>query len=159
MVPEVFYTVCLGTSQPPQAIKDLFTFQPAILHGYCRRQVVRADYPGIIEQPGASVAGCYVSGLTDANIVKLDTFEGSEYRRDSVTVKILKKSKETGEVVEAEEKIANVYVFLYAEDLNEEEWDIETFRRDKLRAWTRNEHIFEGGFIPYAEEIIMPRQV
>uniref|UniRef100_A0A8H7K8C2 Putative gamma-glutamylcyclotransferase n=1 Tax=Bionectria ochroleuca TaxID=29856 RepID=A0A8H7K8C2_BIOOC len=94
MAPEVFFTVCYGTSKPPQAYQAMHTFTPATLDGYCRHRVQFADYPGIIPEEGCSVRGVYATGLTDANMHKLDYFEGSEYKKVNVKVKLLKNEGE-----------------------------------------------------------------
>ena len=144
MVPDVFYTVCYGTKDVPEAVVWLHNFQPAILHGYCRRRVRYADYPGIIEDKAHTVFGTFATGLTEENMRKLDYFEGSQYERRTVNVKIL---AEVGDVkgegnVEGEERVAEVYVFTDEEDLEDKEWDLEEFRRDKLSSWTRGGHEF-----------------
>ncbi|KAL2119228.1 hypothetical protein VTJ04DRAFT_6188 [Mycothermus thermophilus] len=146
MVPDVFYTVCYNTKDVPPAIAALHTFQPAILHGYCRRRVKMADYPGIIPDANHSVVGVFATGLTAANLAKLDMFEGSEYERRTVTVKLLDRvgNLKDGEgQVEGEERKAQVYVYLHEKWLEEKEWDLEEFRREKLKLWTRAGHIFD----------------
>ncbi|KAK0652033.1 hypothetical protein B0T16DRAFT_405243 [Cercophora newfieldiana] len=154
MVPGVFYNVCYNTSDPPKAIQDLHTFSPAILHGYCRRRVQHADYPGITEDKEHNVFGTFTTGLTRANIQRLDFFEGDAYVRRTVTVKLLDK---VGDVhghgqVEGEERSAQVYVFLEKAELEDREWDLEEFRREKLQNWTRHGYAFEGGCFRAAHE-------
>lgn len=124
MVPDVFYSVCYGSKNVPKAIAKLHTFNPAILHGYCRRRVKYADYPGITEDEDHSVFGTFTTGLTRANMAKLDIFEGSQYVRKTVTVKLLEKlGSVSGEGnVEGEERTAEVYVYLDKRELEEKEW-------------------------------------
>ena len=125
----------------PEAIAQLHSFHPAILHGYCRRRVRYADYPGVIEDEDHQVFGTYTTGLTDANMEKLDIFEGSEYVRRKVKVKLLTEvgnAKGEGNV-EGDEQEAEVYVFLDKNDLEDKEWDLEEFRREKLGLWTRGD--------------------
>ncbi|KAJ4419677.1 hypothetical protein N0V85_000924 [Neurospora sp. IMI 360204] len=121
-------------------------FSPAILHGYSRRRVKFADYPGITEDAEHSVFGMFAEGLTNANLQKLDYFEGAEYERRTVKVKLLER---VGDVkgegnVEGEEREAQVYVFIQKQLLEEKEWDLEEFKRDKLKLWTRGDHVFAG---------------
>ncbi|KAL2136934.1 hypothetical protein VTI74DRAFT_95 [Chaetomium olivicolor] len=145
MVPDVFYSVCYGTKDVPEAIAKLHSFHPAILHGYCRRRVKYADYPGITEDKDHEVFGTFTTGLTNANMAKLDYFEGSQYERRKVTVKLLEKLgnlKGEGNV-EGEERTAEVYVFRDKRELEDKEWDLEEFRRDKLKYWTRAGYVFE----------------
>ncbi|KAM7190722.1 hypothetical protein V8F20_009627 [Naviculisporaceae sp. PSN 640] len=141
MAPEVFYTVCYNTKSVPEAISALHTFTPAVLHGYSRRRVRNCDYPGIIpDDDTATVLGTLVTGLTKANIHKLDDFEGSEYERRKVKVKVLKEvgnAKGEGNVETGEEREVDTYVFLYSDELEDKEWDFEEFRREKMANWTR----------------------
>lgn len=143
MAPEVFYSVCYGTSDPPDAFKGLHTLTPAVLDDYSRHRVKHADYPGIVPEEGHSVRGVFATGLTDANMVKLDYFEGSEYERKKVKVKVLKTVD--GKEAEGEERDAIAYVFLYPDSLERVEWDFEAFRRDKLRFWARGDWKEEQG--------------
>lgn len=72
MEPQVFYSVCYNDKSPPGETQARHTFSPAVLHGYCRRRVRHADYPGMTEDPDHSVFGSVVSGITKANLEKLD---------------------------------------------------------------------------------------
>ncbi|KAI5862855.1 AIG2-like family-domain-containing protein [Durotheca rogersii] len=146
MAPEVFFTVCYRHStQDVSLLKSLHDFKPAILHGFCRHRVQYADYPGIIPQDGHEVRGVYVTGLTGANIYHLDTFEGSEYDRRAVKVRLLSEvgdDKGRGNV-EGEEVECEVYVFLHPENLENREWDFEEFRTQKMKSWTREDYGFK----------------
>ncbi|KAF7312370.1 Phosphoric monoester hydrolase [Mycena indigotica] len=67
---------------------------PAVLLGYTRHKVRYADYPGIIpntddDDETCSVRGTLVTGLTPRDVQFLDTFEGSEYKRQKVAVHVL----------------------------------------------------------------------
>ncbi|TGJ86463.1 hypothetical protein E0Z10_g2319 [Xylaria hypoxylon] len=151
MAPEVFFTVCYRLSSDAVAVlKSLHQFQPAILHGYCRRldsgsRIKLADYPGITPDPGHDVRGVYVTGLTEANMYHLDQFEGSEYERKTVKARLLSKVGDDkgngnveGEVVECE-----VYVFNNPTQLEDREWDFEEFRTQKMKNWTREDYGFD----------------
>ncbi|KAL6913974.1 hypothetical protein FSST1_011734 [Fusarium sambucinum] len=141
MAPEVFFTVCYGHNNPHQAIKDMHTFTPAILEGYCRHRVRHADYPGVVAEKGHSVRGVYATGLTDANMSKLDTFEGSEYDKEKVKVKLLNKDGTASD--KGETKETTVYVFNSPNYLEKREWDFEEFRKTKMRNWTRGGLAFD----------------
>lgn len=129
MAPEVFFSVCYGTKSPPAAIQGLHTFTPAVLDDFCRHRVQFADYPGIVPERGQSVRGIYVTGLTTANMQKLDDYEGSEYSLETVRV------RPDGD---AEERETKTYVFLHPKELERREWDFEEFKRDRMKLWTRN---------------------
>jgi len=138
MAPEILYRVIYGSSTltPVSALLAAkLTIRPAMLHNYCRHRVKHCDYPGIIPQAGHCVRGTYVEGLTDADVHHLDVFEGGEYERRKVGVRI--PVREGGEEIEGEEKGAQVYVFTAGEDsLEKKEWDFEEFRREKMFRWT-----------------------
>ncbi|KAL0943767.1 AIG2-like family protein [Colletotrichum truncatum] len=138
MEPKVFFTVTQGNGRPPQVIKDLYTFTPAVLDNYTRHRVKFADYPGMIPEEGGSVLGIYATGLTDANVLKLDLFEGSEYEKRIVTVKV------RGDDGKGEEKQATAYIYRHPEHLERVEWSFEEFRKDKMHVWTRESYVFEG---------------
>ncbi|KAI0012802.1 AIG2-like family-domain-containing protein [Xylariaceae sp. FL0662B] len=146
MAPEVFFTVCYRFSNENVALlKSIHKFQPAMLHGFCRRRVQDADYPGITPDSDHEVRGMYVTGLTDANIFHLDNFEGSEYERKKVKVRLLEKvGNNQGEGhVEGEEVECEVYVFKYPSSLENREWDFEEFRTQKMKRWTREDYDFD----------------
>ncbi|ATY60773.1 disease resistance protein Aig2, putative [Cordyceps militaris CM01] len=130
MAPEVFFSVCYGTKSPPAAVQALHAFVPAVLAGFCRHRVRAADYPGIVSAAGGSVRGVYVTGLTTANMQKLDDYEGSEYRLETVRVRL--------DDDEAAERETRTYVFLHPKELEAREWDFEEFKRDRMKLWTRN---------------------
>ncbi|KAI1365377.1 AIG2-like family-domain-containing protein [Xylaria arbuscula] len=154
MAPEVFFTVCYRFSTTDVAVlKSLHKFQPAILHGHCRRRVKYADYPGITPDPDHEVRGMYVTGLTDANMYHLDQFEGSEYERRTVKARLLSKvgddkgkGNEEGEEVECE-----VYIFNNPARLENREWDFQEFRTQKMKNWTREDYGFDDSdhFAPH----------
>ncbi|KAK3196068.1 hypothetical protein K4F52_000936 [Lecanicillium sp. MT-2017a] len=143
MVPEVFYSVCYGTKSPPEAVKSLHTFTPAVLNDHCRRRVKLADYPGVIAEAGHNVRGIYATGLTDANMVKLDHFEGSEYERVTVSVNPLKSLD--GDETHGPSQKTGVYIFLHPDELEQKEWDVDEFRRDKMELWTRGDWAYNEG--------------
>ncbi len=115
--------------------------RPAILHDYCRHKVEFCDYPGIVPEKGHSVRGTYVTGLTDGDIYRLDSFEGPEYNRQKVKVSVLKEDGQTeGEEVEAE-----TYVYIAGKDqLEDQEWDYDEFRLEKMHRWADQSDEYQG---------------
>lgn len=110
----------------------------AILHDYRRHRVKGADYPGIVPHEGSSVRGTYVTGLTDADIWRLDIFEGDDYERVFVKAKILTTVGEDGGEgnVEGEEVNCETYIWKAPRDmLEDKEWDFEEFKNEKMRFW------------------------
>lgn len=141
MAPEVFFGVCYGQSVPPKAIQALHTFTPAVLKDHSRHRVRSEDYPGVIPQEGHSVKGIFATGLTDANMLKLDEFEGPEYSKKKVTIKTL--STVDGKEVEGGSVETSVYIFLHPDYLDMREWDFEQFKREKMKFWTRGDWSFD----------------
>ncbi|KAE8392619.1 hypothetical protein BDV23DRAFT_150723 [Aspergillus alliaceus] len=173
MAPQILYRVIHGSPNPEPWQKALLTFKPAILHGYRRHRVRGADYPGIVAvgqtttEPGANasvdstayVLGTVVSGLTDGDIHRLDIFEGSEYEKGKVKVRVLQESLDRQDVGldgkdtdkhlrdvldaagaefadEGEEVEAATYVYVAGRSrLEDGEWDFEAFKRDKMAWW------------------------
>lgn len=105
-----------------------------------------ADYPGIVPDAEHTVRGTYVTGLTEANLVKLDFFEGSEYDRLPVKVKLLEKvGDDKGEGnVEGAEVETSTYVFKDKALLEDKEWDFDHFRNERMKHWTREDYCFSG---------------
>ena len=87
----------------------------------------------------------YVTGLTEANLAKLDAFEGDQYERKTVKARLLTKvgDDEGKGNVEGEEVECEVYVFLAPEELEDREWDFHEFRTQKMKKWTRADYGFE----------------
>lgn len=154
MAPPVLHRVIWGDTQPPEVQKALLKIRPAILHRFQRHKVKHADYPAIIpSKVTASVRGTLVTGLTDGDIWRLDIFEGPEYERQKVKVRVLEAKRETdtsigiGDVkqpeeenIEGEETEAEVYVFIAEEHkLEPEEWDFGEFVREKMSRWVGRE--------------------
>jgi hypothetical protein len=153
MAPQVLYRVIYGTSK----IRDhpvlvaraaLLTIQPAVLHGYCRHRVRYADYPGIIPQEGESVRGTYVTGLTEMDMLRLDYFEGAEYRRDKVQA-VLVAEGETHAGADAKTVDTETYVYTAGNDrLEMVEWDFDSFVKNRMPGNWANDgsEEYEGWF-------------
>nr|POE65712.1 protein aig2 c [Quercus suber] len=141
MAPEVLHRVCHGgmdAANPIYAMHNL-CIRPAILPDFERHRVKAADYPAIIPRRDASVRGTLVTGLTDADIWRLDIFEGDEYQRREVAARVCA-GDGTDDVYERQERAAEVVVETYVwvageQRLEEGEWDFEEFRREKMVRW------------------------
>ncbi|PLN77672.1 putative disease resistance protein Aig2 [Aspergillus taichungensis] len=126
MAPQILHRVIHGSPTPEAWQKALLTFKPAVLHGYRRHRVRGADYPGIARvstssdtingssspspsttrgeglDKTASVFGTVVSGLTQGDLHRLDIYEGAEYAKERVSVRILQES-----LPESEDRISS----------------------------------------------------
>jgi len=156
MAPQMLHRVIHGREPAPWQ-KAMLRFQPAVLHGYRRHRVRGADYPAIVASDSrstrTSVLGTLVSGLTDGDIHRLDMYEGDEYTRERVAVRVLQDG--TGQESSSEGNLRDVldaagaefagegsevqavtYVWVAGEArLEDAEWDFETFKRDKMAWW------------------------
>lgn len=164
MVPAILHRVCHGTSYQGQASQ--LRFSHATLHNYSRHKVRFCDYPAVI--PSSSnlssslssstlfVRGTYVRGLTDEDIRLLDIYEGDEYVRKVVKIRTLAQVKGEDhagignlleEKEEAEDEVeTETYVWVAGEDaLEESDWDLAEFKRDKLRSWLMLDDHYAGG--------------
>ncbi|KAF2125269.1 hypothetical protein P153DRAFT_253656, partial [Dothidotthia symphoricarpi CBS 119687] len=137
MAPPVLHRVIWGSPTPPTPVHaSLLSSRPAILQAHQRRKVARADYPAVLPSPSSCVRGTLVSGLTDGDIWRLDVFEGSEYARRGVKVRVL--NADGGE--EGEEVDAECYIWIAgARRLDPEEWDFDEFVREKMGRWVGDE--------------------
>ncbi|KAL2220249.1 putative disease resistance protein Aig2 [Thermoascus aurantiacus ATCC 26904] len=111
--------------------------------------------------PHPYVLGTLVSGLTDGDVYRLDLFEGSQYEKRRVRVRTLHEAVGLGgrqeasvakkgdqhlrDVLDAagaemadegDEVEAMTYVWVGGqEELEDREWDFETFKRERMRWW------------------------
>lgn len=136
---QVLFRVVYNMPNPSKHETQKIIAVPAILHDHRRQRVRYADYPGVIPATGSSVRGTYVTGLTDADITKLDLFEGSDYVRRIVKPHLLETEGDaaTGAGnVEGKEVDAETYIWIGGkENLEDKEWDFATFEREKMRSW------------------------
>jgi len=156
MAPPVLHRVIWGSqTSPTPAHASLLHIRPAILHAHRRHKVKQADYPAILPVgTSSSVRGTLVEGLTDGDIWRLDIFEGSEYQRRKVKVKVLQPkndntsteegmgdlSQKEEDNIEGEEVEAETYIWTAgAHRLEAEEWDFTEFVRDKMKRWVGRE--------------------
>ena len=146
MASPVLYRVIFGTVQPTTAQTGRLSIVPAILPGFMRHRVFHCDYPAITpsSEPGASVRGTYVQGLTAEDQWRLDLFEGDQYDRVKVHPRLLDQEGTSTKEVEAE-----TYVWRDAEvGLEQGEWDFEEFRRAKMGRWIGQDDEYEGELRP-----------
>lgn len=151
MAPPVLHRVIWGSQTPPTpAHASLLSIRPAILHAHQRRHVKGADYPAVIPSAQESeVRGTLVEGLTDGDIWRLDIFEGDEYERKDVKVRVLESKGRAGDAehrdVQGDEVSAQTYVWIAGEHrLEREEWDFDHFVKEKMSRWVGREAADEG---------------
>lgn len=139
MAPPVLHRVIWGSQTPPTpAHASLLTIRSAILPAHRRHKVRGADYPAILpcSKQGACVKGTLVEGLTDGDLWRLDIFEGDEYTRRQVRVRVHSPSSSSpGEEIDCES-----YIWTSSpRRLDQSEWDFDEFVRDKMKRWVGRE--------------------
>lgn len=154
MAPQVLHRVISGSPYSSAAAsRSAITSTPAILHNHRRHRVKHADYPAVIpispssspssSSSSPSVRGTYVTGLTRADMYRLDLFEGDEYARQTVQPRLLTTEGDpaTGHGnVEGELVSAQTYIWIVGTHrLEDREWDFAEFVRDKLRFWAHED--------------------
>jgi gamma-glutamylcyclotransferase (GGCT)/AIG2-like uncharacterized protein YtfP len=122
-----------GTLMFPAVVRRLarrsLSMRPATLHGYSRRALHGAGYPGIVGEPGAAVRGVLIGGVSPALLARLDRWEGAEYERRLVRV----------ETERGGAALAHVYA-LAPRTLPRVlacDWDAAAFEREQLPRWLR----------------------
>lgn len=94
----------------------------AVLDGHARYALAGETYPGAIARAGARIAGIVYFDVSEADVAALDAFEGSEYRRDRVRVRLA-----SGEAADA-----HTYIYLLPQKLSESLWLPETFQMQRF---------------------------
>lgn len=112
MFPEVWQRVVRGD----------YRSTPAVLDGHARFALAGETYPGTIVRTGASVAGIVYFDVSDADVAALDAFEGSEYRRDRVRVRLDSGAQQD----------AQTYIYLLPQKLSESPWLPEEFQMQRF---------------------------
>ncbi|PKO57250.1 MAG: gamma-glutamylcyclotransferase [Betaproteobacteria bacterium HGW-Betaproteobacteria-19] len=102
---------------------------PAVLEGFSRHPVRDEDYPGMVPASGSTVNGVLYHDVPPAALARLDTFEGSQYLRITVKVKLAE-----GGMLDAD-----TYVFRpeHAALLLPGDWDYANFLRDGRQRFER----------------------
>ena len=90
-----------------------------LLHEYQRKSIKVETFPGIVTCSGATTLGRLYNNLSSAAWKRLDLFEGDQYRREIVEVKLEKGNFEP----------AQTYVLKseFADRFSSENWDFADF--------------------------------
>jgi len=112
MFPEVWHRVVRGDYRSAQAT----------LAGHARFALKDETYPGVVVQPESEVAGLLYFDVSAADVAALDAFEGHEYRRVPVGVRL-----DSGEIVDAQ-----TYLYLLPEKLSDSPWMPEAFQMERF---------------------------
>ncbi len=108
-------------------VRGSYPGRRAVLQGF-RRYAVRGEtYPAAVRDPDARIAGQLYAGVDADDLARLDAFEGNEYQRITVPVRLIAADGRQGEEIEAE-----LYLFLPADRIDPRDWDPDRFRTDAL---------------------------
>ena len=81
-----------------------------------------------------------MTGLTQGDLWRLDIFEGDEYERQGVKVRLL-----DDEGVQVDEVATETYLWIAGDHLLEAgEWDFAHFQREKMQRWVCDYPSFAG---------------
>lgn len=105
-----------------RVVRGAYRSCPAMAHGFARHAIAGETYPGMIRRDGANVPGMLYFDVGPDDIAALDTFEGAEYRRETVLATLA-----FGEQVTAE-----TYLYLLPQKLSESPWRPEEFQMESF---------------------------
>jgi len=120
-VPEIMRRVVGGRVAEPVACSIM---------GYACYSLSGLEYPGIVPEKGERVTGVLYSGLSRAQLAKLDAYEGEQYRRQRVLIDV-------GQALAVQ---AWTYILQprYYHRRSEKGWSLEQFRRRHLAQYLRH---------------------
>lgn len=105
-----------------RVVRGSYRSAAARLDDHARFEIRNETYPGVIAQAGASVSGMLYFDVSPPDVAALDAFEGIEYRRDSVLVRL-----ESGASV-----AAGTYIYLQPQKLSKSPWLPEEFQMERF---------------------------
>lgn len=100
-----------------QVVTGRYRGVAATLAGYRRFALLGETYPGMVREPSGSVSGVLYFDVSEADLAALDHFEGNEYERCSVGLRLGDASHVSGDT----------YVFTALERLSDQPWEPENF--------------------------------
>lgn len=114
-----------------QVVRGVYACENAIATGFQRYAVPNETYPGMVREAAAQVQGLVWLNVQPQDLARLDAFEGAEYQRDIIEVRLNK----DGSAIEA-----GAYLWLDSSALSDALWSVTTFERDGMHAFL-NKHV------------------
>ena len=102
----------------------------ARLDGFDRFAVVGEDYPGAVPAPAGRIDGVVYLAVEEADVARLDDFEGADYRRTTVAVT----------AADGSTHAAETYVYLPVDRLAPTGWAPESFALEHFLATYCRDH-------------------
>jgi gamma-glutamylcyclotransferase (GGCT)/AIG2-like uncharacterized protein YtfP len=124
---------CYGTLCMPEVMQHIIGREispvPAVLEDYTCYLLRDQRYPAAVAAEGAALEGLVYSGLTGLELMRLDRYEGVEYRRLRVSVMTL----------EGRRMHAWVYILRpqYEGKLSDRKFNLENFLETEAQEYTR----------------------
>ncbi|WP_332685782.1 gamma-glutamylcyclotransferase family protein [Devosia sp.] len=92
-----------GTLQDPDVLGavlgrpvDMSSLRHATAPGYRAVFYPGRVYPALVRVPAATASGLLLEGLSQLDLSVLDAFEGDEYRRDAIIVRVAGEQRQAG---------------------------------------------------------------
>lgn len=120
-----FYGTLMHPDVRTRVVRGSYRCEPAALTGFARYRVRGQTYPAMMEKAGEAVDGVVCFDVSDADVVRLDRFEGEDYLRQ-----VVHPALSTGNVIRCE---AYLYRIQRAERLEVDEWNMDWFQQHGLK--------------------------
>ena len=120
MFPEVWSLVVAGTHRCVEARLD----------DHVRHAIHGETYPGMVPAVGSQVAGILHLDVDEADLERLDRFEGEDYRRETVDV-----------VTNEGSTRADAYLYLLHDRLSASAWEPDAFAMERFIATYCRDHL------------------
>jgi len=109
-----------------QVVGRSWPSSPAVLEGYARYRLNDKPYPALVEESGSQVQGSLYSGVTQAELTRLDDYEGELYERRSLRVWVGTRALDAFTYLLRRE---------YRALLSAELWELADFEREHLSSY------------------------
>lgn len=105
-----------------KVVRGSYRSMPASAREHARFDISGETYPGMVPLAGARVDGVLYFDVSADDIAALDTFEGTEYRRDTIPVVL-----GSGDMLKA-----SCYIFIASGRLTDTVWRPESFQMERF---------------------------
>ena len=114
-----------------QVVQGVYACENAVATGFQRYAVPNETYPGMVRDQAAQVQGIVWLNVQPHDLARLDAFEGAEYQRETIEVKLNK---------DGSSMRAGAYLWRDSSLLSDALWSVATFERDGMHAFL-NKHV------------------
>lgn len=105
-----------------RVVQGRYRRMDATLDGFRRLTVIGDTYPALVAEPQASVGGVLYADVSADDVERLDAFEGSDYERIEVSVRL----------ADGSSRCAHAYRWRHRERLGDRDWDPQWFEREAI---------------------------